>query len=214
MFPVPDPAARDPVLAILNAYFRDTVKARVLLPSDSGSADRGAGAGFLLRPGMAVGIRKDAIQGEFRRRGQGAFRAKARAVNGPGFRRRGRVRRGHPGRRGGFPGEDLAAEEAAVVRIVGLPNAGKAPCTTPLPDRTALWPIIRTPRWIPNGSSGGRGSVRTVCGRTGGGRLAPESEEALLLLRRLRKERTDVLVFAADARRLEAGWPLLGVSYP
>lgn len=33
MFPVPDPAARDRVLAILNAYFRDTVKARVLLPS-------------------------------------------------------------------------------------------------------------------------------------------------------------------------------------
>jgi len=33
MFPVPDPAARDRVMAILNAYFRDTVKARVLLPS-------------------------------------------------------------------------------------------------------------------------------------------------------------------------------------
>ncbi|HOX11935.1 MAG TPA: polyphosphate kinase 1 [Spirochaetia bacterium] len=33
MFPVPDPAARDRVLSILQAYFRDTVKARILLPS-------------------------------------------------------------------------------------------------------------------------------------------------------------------------------------
>jgi polyphosphate kinase len=33
MFPVPDPAARSRVMAILGAYFRDTVKARVLLPS-------------------------------------------------------------------------------------------------------------------------------------------------------------------------------------
>ncbi len=33
MFPVADPAARDRVLSILQAYFRDTVKARVLLPS-------------------------------------------------------------------------------------------------------------------------------------------------------------------------------------
>lgn len=33
MFPVPDPEARDRVLSILQAYFRDTVKARILLPS-------------------------------------------------------------------------------------------------------------------------------------------------------------------------------------
>jgi polyphosphate kinase len=33
MFPVPDPAARARVMTILNAYFRDTVKARVLTPS-------------------------------------------------------------------------------------------------------------------------------------------------------------------------------------
>ena len=33
MFPVPDPAARNRVFSILQAYFRDTVKARLLLPS-------------------------------------------------------------------------------------------------------------------------------------------------------------------------------------
>ncbi len=38
MFPVPDPAARDRVLSILRAYFRDTVKARIL--SSSGGWER------------------------------------------------------------------------------------------------------------------------------------------------------------------------------
>ncbi|HOX11936.1 MAG TPA: FeoB small GTPase domain-containing protein [Spirochaetia bacterium] len=121
----------------------------------------------------------------------------------------GRPARG-PGRgpRGGF--RNRGARDAAVVRIVGLPNAGKSalynaltgaysvvanyPNTTVDPERT-----IRREGGVP---------VRYV-DEPGVDGLAPESEDARLLLDRLLSERTDLLLFAADARRLESGLALL-----
>ena len=115
-----------------------------------------------------------------------------------------RGRRFH--RRMGRAGKDAAA----VVRVVGLPNAGKSALfnaltgaysvvanysnTTVDPERAYLWEGNVPVRYVDEPGVDG---------------LAPDSEDARLLLGRLRNERTDLLVFAADARRLEAGISLL-----
>lgn len=108
---------------------------------------------------------------------------------------------------------------SSVVRVVGLPNAGKSSLYNALTgsysvvanySNTTVDPerVIRRERGL---------SVRWV-DEPGVDSLAPESEDARLLLRRLREERTDALVFVADARRLEAGvclfWEFLFLDTP
>lgn len=111
-----------------------------------------------------------------------------------------------PGFRGGFrPGR-----EAAVVRIVGLPNAGKSALYNAL---TGAYSVVAN---YPNTTVDPERALRRVGGLTvryvdepGVDGLTPESEDARLLLNRLESERTDLLIFAADARRLESGLALL-----
>lgn len=120
-----------------------------------------------------------------------------RPVRGPG---RG-PRRGH--RHG-------SARDAAVVRIVGLPNAGKSALYNSL---TGAYSVVAN---YPNTTVDPERAVRREGGvpvlyvdEPGVDGLAPESEDARLLLDRLLSERTDLLLFAADARRLESGLALL-----
>ncbi len=103
------------------------------------------------------------------------------------------------------PGRD-----AATVRVVGLPNAGKSALYNAL---TGAYSVVAN---YPNTTVDPERAVRREGGvpvlyvdEPGVDGLAPESEDSRLLLDRLLSERTDLLLFAADARRLESGLALL-----